>query len=101
LSLCVEVLARKCYKGEKPSVSFTLGQREEVQSEMISLLLLISESAATGVALMISESAVTQFSRCRIVLSAVNQFSLLNSGVYNESVFAAELCHPRRICFRC
>ena len=60
LSLCVQVLARKCYKGEKPSVSFTLGQREEVELETILSLLPICEAAATGVALMIFESATTQ-----------------------------------------
>jgi hypothetical protein len=62
LSLCVQVSARKCYKGEKPSVSFTLGQREEVESEMILSLLPICESATTKVALTISKSAATQFS---------------------------------------
>jgi len=61
LLLCVQVSARKCYKGEKPSVSFTLGQREEVESETISSLLSICELVATGVALMIFESAMTQF----------------------------------------
>jgi hypothetical protein len=63
-------LARKCYKGEKPNVSFTLGQREEVESEMIPSLLPICESAATGVALMIFESAVTHFSSTISVLAA-------------------------------
>jgi hypothetical protein len=54
VNMC-SVSVRKCYKGEKPSVNLTLGRREEVESEMIPLSLLISESAATRVALMISE----------------------------------------------
>jgi hypothetical protein len=62
LSLCVQVSARKCYKEEKPSVSFTLGQKEEVESETIPSLQPICESAATEVALRIPESAATQFS---------------------------------------
>jgi len=45
----------------KPSVSLTLGRREEVKPETTSSPLLISESAATGVALTNSESAATQF----------------------------------------
>jgi len=60
-----------------PSVIFTLGQKEEVELETILSLLSICESVVTGVALMISKSAVTQFlstifvsaasqSRCRI-----------------------------------
>jgi hypothetical protein len=98
------------FSEEKPSISFTLGQREEVESEMIPSLLPICESAAIGVVLMISESAATQFlspisvsaasqSRCWIVLSTTNQFSLSNSGVCGESVFDVELCRPRRISF--
>jgi hypothetical protein len=72
LSLCVQVSARKCYKGEKPSVSFTLGQREEVESETILSLQPIYESAATEVALRILESATTQFSST-IYVSAASQ----------------------------
>jgi hypothetical protein len=59
------------FSEEKPSISFTLGQREEVESETIPLLLPICESAATGVALMISKSAPTQFSLI-ISVSAVS-----------------------------
>jgi hypothetical protein len=122
--LCVQVSARKCYKGEKPSVSFTLGQREEVESETISSLLSICESAAIGVALMISESTVTQFSstisvsaasqsrcwivlpaasqsHCWIVLPATSQFSLPNCVVRSKLVFAIELCYPQWISFWC
>jgi len=111
LSVCVQVLVRKCYKGEKPSVSLTLGQREEVKSETIPSPLSISELAAIWVALMISESTTTQFSstismsewisfRCRIVLSATNQCSLLNCVVCSKSMFAAELCCLQRISVR-
>jgi hypothetical protein len=98
LSLCVQVLARKCYKGEKPSISFTLGQREEVESETILPLLSICELTATGVALMISESTATQFSST-IFVSAASQFSLSNCVVSSESAFAVELCRSQRICF--
>ena len=110
MSLCVQVSTRKCYKGEKPSVSFTLGQREEVKSETILSSLPICESTTTRVALMISESTTTQFSsiisvsaasqsRCSIVLPAASQFSLSNCVVRSESFFNVELCCPSRICF--
>jgi hypothetical protein len=103
LLVCVQISARKCYKGEKPGVSFTFGQREEAKSETILSPLPICESAAKGVMLTISESATTQFSstifvpaanqsRCWIVLPASSQLSLLNCVVCNESVFVAELC---------
>jgi hypothetical protein len=91
LSLCVQVSTRKCYKGEKPSVSFTLCQREEVESETILSLLSICESAATKVALTISKSAATQFASTSYV-SAASQFLLPNSSVCGESFFAVELC---------
>jgi hypothetical protein len=111
LLVCVQILARKCYKGEKPGVSFTFGQREEANSETIPSPLPICESAAKGVMLTISESATTQFSstifvpvasqsRCWIVLPASSQLSLLNCVVCNESVFVAELCCLQRISSR-
>jgi hypothetical protein len=111
LLVCVQVLVSKCYKGEKPSVSLTLGQREEVKSETIPSPLSIFELAAIWVALMISESTTTQFSstismsewisfRCRIVLSATNQCSLLNCVVCSELVFAVELCCLQQISVR-
>jgi len=53
--------ARNVGRG-KPSVSLTLGQREEMKPEMTLSLLPISESVAIGVALTISKSATTQFS---------------------------------------
>ena len=112
LSLCVQVSTRKCYKGEKPSVSFTLGQREEVKSETILSSLPICESTTTRVALMISESTTTQFSsiisvsaasqsRCSIVLPAASQFSLSNCVVRSKSVLVAELCCLQRVSFCC
>ena len=55
----------------KPSISLTLGRREKVKPETTTSSLLISESAATGVALMISESTTTQFSST-IFASIVN-----------------------------
>jgi hypothetical protein len=70
-----------------------------VESETILPLLSICELAATGVALTISESTATQFSST-IFVSAASQFSLLNCVVSSESIFAAELCCPQRICFR-
>jgi len=39
--------------------------------------------------------------RCRIMLSAANQFSLLNCSVCSESAFAAELRCLQRIKFHC
>jgi hypothetical protein len=45
----------------KPSVSLTLGRREEMKPEMTPSLLPISESVPTRVVLTISESATTQF----------------------------------------
>ena len=38
---------------------------------------------------------------CRIVLLAVNQFWMLNYGVYSESVFTAKLWFQQRISFQC
>jgi hypothetical protein len=119
LSVCVQVSVRKCYKGEKPSVSLTLGQKEEVKSEMNPPPLLISELAVTGVALMISESLATQFSSiiymfamnqlcCLqrisfhywIVLSATNQCSLSNYSTSSETISAAELwCPSESVCW--
>jgi hypothetical protein len=61
-----------------------------MKPEMISSPLLISKSTTTGVALMISESAATQFSST-ILMFAANKFSLPNCDVSNESVFIVEL----------
>jgi len=74
----------------KPSVSLTLGRKEEMKPETIPSPLLISESTATGVALMISESALTRFSST-ISVSVANQFLLPNYGVSSKLVFATEL----------
>jgi len=52
---------RSMSKG-KPSVSLTLGRKEVMKPETIPSPLLIFESTATWVAMMISKSAVTQFS---------------------------------------
>jgi len=51
---------RNIGKGKR-SVSLTFGRREGVKPKTTSSPLLIFKSAATGVALMISESATTQF----------------------------------------
>jgi hypothetical protein len=48
--------------GEKPKVNLTLSQKKEVEPETTTSPLLIFESAATWIALMISGLAVTQFS---------------------------------------
>jgi hypothetical protein len=85
-----------------------------VKPEMTQKSLTITESAATWIAVMISGSAATRFSstisisivgrvhwwflcqqqtrfRYWIVLSAANQFFMLNCGADSESLFAAEL----------
>jgi hypothetical protein len=69
----------------KPSISLTLDQREVMKPEMIPSPLSIQKSAM--ISLLISESATTQFSST-IVVSAANQFSLLNYVVYNKLDFA-------------
>jgi len=59
----------------KPNISRTFGWREEVMPKTTSSSMLISESAATGVVLMISKSAATQFSST-IFASTINYAAL-------------------------
>ena len=60
----------------KPNIRLTPGWREEVIPKTTSSSVLISKSTATGVALMIYESAATQFSST-IFASAVNCVALM------------------------
>jgi len=58
----------------KPSVSLMLGWKEVMKPETIPSPLSISDSAATWVALMISESTITQFSS--IIFASVELWCL-------------------------
>jgi len=62
--------------GGKPKVNLTLSQKKEVEPETIPSPLLIFESAATWIALMVSGLAVTQFSSI-ISMSIVEYISWL------------------------